>query len=62
MLHLTAEPHGRPVASNMYHIILIKTENIADDEISRIMCSHLLTRAESYLLYKIIMYAWRKDV
>ena len=32
MLHLAAEPCGRPVASSMYHIIFIKTENIAVDE------------------------------
>ena len=46
MLHITAEPHGRPVASSMYHIIFIKTENIAVDEIGRIICSHLLARAQ----------------
>ena len=45
MLHLTAEPRGRPVASSMYHIF-IKTENIAVDEIGRIICSHLLAHAQ----------------
>ena len=42
MLHLTAELRGRPVASSMY---FIKTENIAVDEIGRIICSRLLSRA-----------------
>ena len=46
MLHLTAEPRGRPVASNMYHIIFIKTENIGVDEIGIIIGSHLLARAQ----------------
>ena len=39
----------------MYHIIFIKTENIAVDEIERIICSHLLARAHTYL-YEIIMH------
>ena len=46
MLHLTAEPRGRPVQSSMYHILFIKTENIAVVEIWRIVCSHLLARAQ----------------
>ena len=47
MLHLTEEPRGRPVASSMYHIIFfIKTENIAVDEIGRIISSHLLERPQ----------------
>ena len=46
MLHLTAEPHGRPVALSMSHIIFIKTENIAVDEIGRITYSYLLARAK----------------
>ena len=45
MLHLTAEPRGRPIATSMYPIIFIKTENTAVDEIGRIICSHLLARA-----------------
>ena len=45
MLHLTEEPRGRPVASSMYHNIFFKTENIAVDEIGRMICSHLLARA-----------------
>ena len=62
MLHLTAEPHSRPVAWCMYHIISLKTENIAVNEIGRIICSHLLEGALSYFLYKIIKHAWRNDV
>ena len=46
MLHLNAEPRSRPVASSMCHINFIKTENIAVDEIGRIICSHLLARAQ----------------
>ena len=46
MLHLTAEPRGGQVTPSMYHIIFIKTENIAVDEIRRIICSHLLARAQ----------------
>ena len=46
MLYLTEEPRGRPVATSMYHIIFIKTENVAVDEIGRIICSHLLARAQ----------------
>ena len=54
MLHLTAEPRGRPVASCMYHIIFIKTENIAVDKTGRIICSHLLARAQSYFHIKLL--------
>ena len=57
MFHHTAEPRGRPAASSMHHIIFIKTENIAVDEIGRIICSYLLARAQQYFLYKIIMHA-----
>ena len=46
MLHHTAEPRGRPVAASMYHMIFIRTENIAVDEIGRIICSYLLARAQ----------------
>ena len=34
----------------------IKTENIAVNEIGRIICSHILLHAQ-YFLYKIIMHA-----
>ena len=50
MLHLTAEPRSRPGASSVYHIISIKTENIAVVEIGRIICSHLLERAQTYFI------------
>ena len=46
MLHITAEPRGRPVASSMYHISFIKTENIAVDEIGTIIYSHILARTQ----------------
>ena len=55
MLHLTAEPRGRPVASRVYHIVNnIKTENIAVSEIGRIICSHLLARAKTYFYIKLL--------
>ena len=54
MLYLTALPRGRLVASSMYHIILNKTENIAVNEIGRIICSHLLARAQTYFHIKLL--------
>ena len=39
----------------MYNIICINTENIAVDEMGRIICSHLLARAQTYFLSKIII-------
>ena len=38
----------------MYHIIFIKTENIAVDEIWRIICSHLLAHAQTYFYIKLL--------
>ena len=38
----------------MYHIIFIKTENIAVDEIGRILCSHLLACAHTYFYIKLL--------
>ena len=40
----------------------MKTENIALDEIGRIICSRLLARAYKYFPYEIIMHMWRRDV
>ena len=54
MLHRTAEPRGRPVASSVYRIIFIKTENITVDEIGRIICSHLPARAQTYFNLKLL--------
>ena len=48
MLYLTALPRGRLVASNMYHIIFIITENIAVDKFGRIKGSHLLARTHTF--------------
>ena len=50
MLHLTALPRGRLVASSMYHIIFIKTENIAVDEIGRMICPRLPARPKTFFL------------
>ena len=46
----------------MYLIHFIRIENIAGDEMGRIICSHLLARAYIFFLYKIIMHTWRSDV
>ena len=46
ILHLNAEPRDRPAEASMYHIIFNKTENIAVEEIGRIICSDLLERAQ----------------
>ena len=54
MSHVTALPSI--LASSMHHIIYIKTENIAVDEIWRIILTSTSTR--SYiLLYKTILHA-----
>ena len=56
MLHLTAEPRGRPIASSMYHIIFITTKNIAVDENwDNYMFTSTSTRSIIFL-YKIIMH------
>ena len=55
MLHLTAEPRSRLVASSVYHNISFKTENIAVDEIGIIICSHLLARAQTSFYNKKCM-------
>ena len=38
--------------------VFIKTENIAVDEIGRIICSHLLARAHTYFYIKLL---WMHD-
>ena len=57
MLYVASLHNHAIVASGMYHIIFIKTENIVVDEIGRIICSHLLEHAHTYFLNKIIMHA-----
>ena len=61
MLHLTVEPRGRPVASSVYHIYFIITENVAVDEIGRIICSHLLAYTQMFFIYNYYacMTQWR---
>ena len=61
MLHITTEQRGRLVASRMYHIMFIKKENIAVDEIGRIIYVYIFCTSTSMrpmiFLYKIIMHA-----
>ena len=42
------------VASGMYYIVFIKTENIVVDEMGRIICSHLLVHAHTYFHIKLL--------
>ena len=41
------------VASGMYYIVLIKTENIVVNEIGRIICTHLLAHAHTHFVDNI---------
>ena len=56
MLYAASLHNHTIVASGMYHIVFIKTENIVVDEIGRIICSHLLAHTHTYFLNKIIMH------
>ena len=51
MLHVTAEPRVRPVALSC---TFIKAEKIAVNEIGRIICSHILLRAQKYFYIKLL--------
>ena len=48
MLYVATLHNHTIVALGMYHIVLIKTENIVVEEIGRIICSHLLAHAHTY--------------
>ena len=48
MLYVASLHNHTIVASGMYHIVFIKTENIVVDEIGRNICSHLLAHAHTY--------------
>ena len=61
MLYVRSIHNHVIVASGMYHIVFIKTENIVVDEIGRIICSHLLAHAHN-ILNNIIMHAWHSNV
>ena len=53
MLYVASLHNHAIVASgmcNMYHIVLIKIENIVVDEIGRIICAHLLAHANTYVI------------
>ena len=57
MLYVASLHNHAIVASGMYHIVLIKTENIVVNEIGRIICTHLLAHTHTYFLYNIVMHA-----
>ena len=42
------------VASGIYHIVFIKTENIVVNEIGRIICTHLLAHAHTYFYITLL--------
>ena len=48
MLYVASLNNHAIVASGMYHIVFIKTENIVVGEIGRIICSHLLSHDHTY--------------
>ena len=48
MLYVASLHNHAIVASGMYHIVFIKTENIVGDEIGSIICSHLLAHSHTY--------------
>ena len=56
MLYVASLHNHTIVASGMYHIVFIKTENTVIDEIGRIICSHLLAHAHN-LFDNIIVHA-----
>ena len=62
MLYVASLRNHPIVASGMYHIGFIKTENTVVDDIGRIIWSHLLEHAYIYFLNNIIMHAWHSNV
>ena len=50
-----ASLHDHPiVASCIYYIVFIKTENIVVNEIGRIICTHLLAHAHTYFYITLL--------
>ena len=54
MLNVASLHNHARVASGMYHIVFIKTENIVVDEIERIISSHLLAHAHKYFYITLL--------
>ena len=48
MLYVVSLHNHAILASGMYHLVFIKTENIVVGEIGRIIRSHLLAHAHTY--------------
>ena len=44
------------VASGMYYIVFINTENIVVNEIGRIICTHLLAHVHNIFITLLCMY------
>ena len=42
------------VASGMYYIVFIKTENIVVNEVGRIICTHLLAQSHTYFYITLL--------
>ena len=49
MLYVPSLHNHAIVISGMYHIVLMKTKNIFVAETGRIICSHPLTQAHTYI-------------
>ena len=54
MLYVASLHNNAIVASGMYHIVFIKTENIVVNEIGRIICTHLLAHAHTYFYITLL--------
>ena len=61
MLHVTAEPRGRPVASSMI-VLLLKQKILPLMKLGELYVQVYYYTLNNIFLYKIIMHAWRNDV
>ena len=57
MLYVVSLYDHAIVASGMYYIVFIKTENVVVNELGRIICTDLLAHAHKFFLYNIVMHA-----
>ena len=54
MLYAASLHNHSIIASGMYHIVFIKTENIVVDEIGTMICSHLQAHAHAYFYITLL--------
>ena len=54
MLYVASLHDHAIVASGMYYIVFIKTENIVFNEIGRIICTQLLAHAHTYFYITLL--------